>query len=191
MRIALARNWWSLVIRGIVGIGLGVITFLWPGMTFTALVILFGAYSFLDGVMSLVGAVKAAEADDRWGILVFEGVIGIAVAAVTLLWPNITALALLFVIGAWAIVTGAAEIVAAIRLRKHIAGEWLLALAGVASAVFGVLVMLVPLAGALVIALWVGAYAFVFGIMLAALGFKLRNWQHRILSGPPLAAPAH
>ena len=147
MRIALARNWWSLVIRGIVGIALGVITFLWPSITFTALVILFGAYSLVDGVMSLVGAVKAAEAHDRWGILVFEGVIGIAAAAVTLLWPNITALALVFIIGAWAIATGAAEIVAAFRLRKHIAGEWLLALAGVASAVFGVLVMLVSSPG--------------------------------------------
>src|ERR1700687_3336855 len=92
-------------------------------------------------------------------------------------WPAITALALVAVIAAWAIVTGIAEIVAAVRLRKYISGEWLLALAGGASVLFGVLVAAVPLAGALVITLWFGAYTLVFGVILVALGFRLRNWD--------------
>jgi uncharacterized membrane protein HdeD (DUF308 family) len=165
MRIILATNWWSLVIRGIVAILLGIVTFAWPGITLTALVFLFGAYALLDGVVSLVGVVRAAQAHERWGALLIEGFAGIAAAIVTVLWPPLTALALVYVIGAWAVVTGIFEMVAAVRLRKYIAGEWLLALTGIASLLFGILIMIAPIAGALVIALWVGAYAMVFGVL--------------------------
>src|SRR5260370_12014341 len=136
MRIALATNWWSLVIRGIAGIAFGILTFVWPGITLVALVLVFGAYSLIDGVMSLIGAVRAAEAHERWGLLVLEGLVGIAAAAITVLWPGITAIALVYVIAAWAIVTGALEIGAAIRLREVISGEWLVMWGGVVSGLF-------------------------------------------------------
>lgn len=192
MTPTLAKNWWSLVLRGIAAILLGVITFLWPGITITALVFLFGGYALVDGVLSIAGAVRAAERRDRWGVLLIEGIVGIAAGFITMLWPAITALALVYVIAAWAIVTGAFEIAAAIRLRKVIRGEWLLALGGIASVVFGILMIIAPLAGALVIALWVGAYALVFGVVMVALGFKLRSWAKALpAGGPPLAAPAH
>ena len=191
MNIALAKNWWALVIRGIVGILLGVVTFAWPGITLGALVILYGAYALVDGVMALIGAVRAVQSHERWGALLIEGIAGIAAAAVTMLWPGITALALVIVIASWAIVTGVFELVAAVRLRKHITGEWLLALGGIASIVFGVLIIMAPLAGALVIALWVGAYTLVFGVLLVALGFRLRSWGRAPHSGPPVALPAH
>jgi uncharacterized membrane protein HdeD (DUF308 family) len=192
MRPALARNWWSLVIRGIVAILLGVLTFAWPGITVTALVFLFGGYALVDGVLAITGAVRAAGAGDRWGSLLIEGIAGIAVALVTMLWPPITALALIYVIAAWAVITGAFEVAAAIRLRKYITGEWLLALGGLASVAFGILLMVAPMAGAVVIALWVGAYALVFGVVLVALGFRLRSWAKSLpAGGPPLAAPAH
>src|SRR5258708_14854653 len=147
MRIALATNWWSLVIRGIAGIVFGILTFVWPGITLVALVLLFAAYSLVDGVMSLIGAVRAAEAHERWGVRVLEGLVGIAAGAITVLWPAITAIALVYVIAAWAIVTGALEIGAAIRLRKVISGEWLLILGGIASVMFGFLLVIAPVKG--------------------------------------------
>lgn len=191
MRLSLVRNWWSLVIRGMVAIVAGVIAFAWPGITLLGLVFVFAAYSLIDGILSLAGAVRAAGAHERWGALVFEGVVGIAAACVAVGWPGITILALVYVIAAWALVTGVLEIVAAVRLRKYISGEWLLALGGVASIVFGILIAIAPLAGALVIALWFGAYALVFGIILIALGFRLRAWRNAELPGPQVPAPAH
>lgn len=191
MTFALARNWWSLVIRGMLGILVGVITFVWPGITFSALVFLFAAYALVDGVMSISGAVHAAHAHERWAVLLIEGILGIVAASVTVLWPAITALTLIFVIAAWAIATGIAEIVAAVRLRKYISGEWLLVLSGVASIVFGVLVALAPVAGALAIALWFGAYTFVFGILLMVLGFRLRTWDRAMPGDGRVPLHAH
>jgi len=177
MNVALARNWWSLVIRGLVAISVSVIAVVWPGITLAALVLLFGAYALIDGVVSLAGAVKAARAHERWLVLVLEGIAGIVIAAITVLWPGVTAFALIWIIAVWALVTGVFEIAAAIRLRKHVAGEWLLALGGVLSILFGFLIMLFPLAGAVAIAYLVGSYAFVFGVVLMTLGFRLRNWS--------------
>jgi uncharacterized membrane protein HdeD (DUF308 family) len=191
MNVALARNWWSLVIRGIAAILLGVVTFAWPGITLAALVLLYGAYALVDGVMAIIGAVRAVQAHERWGALLIEGIAGIVAAAVTIMWPGITALALVIVIASWAIVTGVFELVAAVRLRKHVTGEWLLALSGIASIVFGVLIIIAPLAGALVIALWVGAYTLVFGVLMVALGFRLRSWGRTPHAGPSVAIPAH
>lgn len=191
MRIVLARNWWSLVIRGIAGILFGLLTFMWPGITLTALVFVFGAYALIDGVMSLVGAVRAAGANDRWAALLVEGIVGILAAIAAIVWPGLTALTLVYVIAAWALVTGIAEIAAAIRLRHEIHGEWLLALAGVASILFGVLLAAMPAAGALAIAIWVGAYALIFGIVVLALGFRLRSWLRGAHGGSPMPAPAH
>jgi uncharacterized membrane protein HdeD (DUF308 family) len=191
MRESIAKNWWALVIRGFLGIGLGVITFVWPGITLASLVILFAAYALVDGVMAIVAAVRSLKSHERWGAFLLEGIAGIAAGLITMAWPAITALWLIYLIAAWAIVTGIFEIVAAVRLRKEIEGEWLLALTGVASLIFGVLIMASPLAGALVIAIWVGAYAFVFGVLLVALGFRLRSWAHGHHAGPSVTATAH
>jgi uncharacterized membrane protein HdeD (DUF308 family) len=148
MTFVLARNWWSLVIRGLVAILVGVITFIWPGITLGALILLFGAYALLDGIFAIIGAWKAARAHERWGALVFEGIAGIGASAVTVVLPGITALVLVYVIAAWAVVTGSLEIMAAMRLRKYISGEWLLILSGVASILFGILAIVIPLVGA-------------------------------------------
>jgi uncharacterized membrane protein HdeD (DUF308 family) len=191
MELALARNWWSLMLRGLLGVVLGVIAFAWPGITLAGIVIVFGAYALIGGVLSIAGAVKAAQAHERWGVLVIEGVLGIAAAAVTVLWPAITAIALVYIIGAWAIVIGAMEIAAAVRLREFISGEWLLLLSGIASLVFGILIMMNPLIGAVVMALWFGIYAFVFGVILIALAMRLRGMRHQHFTGPAIHAPVH
>jgi uncharacterized membrane protein HdeD (DUF308 family) len=182
---SLTRNWWAVALRGLAGILFGVITFVSPGISLAALVLLFGAYSFADGVLSIVSAVRRRGAD-RWWLLLLQGIVGIGAGVVTLLWPGITAIALLFVVAAWALVGGALQIAAAIRLRKVITGEWLLALGGVLSIALGVLLVLFPGPGALALVIWIGAYAFVFGILLLVLGFKLRG-----LRSPRAHQPAH
>ena len=182
---SLTRNWWAIVLRGIAGILFGIITFLAPGISLAALVLLFGAYAFADGVLSIVSAVRRRGAD-RWWLLLLQGIVGIGAGVVTLLWPGITAIALLFVIAAWALVGGALQVAVAIRLRKVITGEWLLALGGVLSIAFGVLLVLFPGPGALALVIWIGAYAFVVGILLLVLGVKLRG-----LRSPRAHQPAH
>ena len=176
MHIILAKNWWSLLLRGIAAILFAGIAVISPGITVGALVLLFGAYALADGVLCIIGAVRAAQAHERWLVLVLEGFAGIATSVLTMIWPIVTLLVLIFLIAAWALVTGILEIVAAVRLKKLIRGEWLLALSGVASVVLAVLLVAMPLTGALALALWMGAYAFVFGVLLIALAFRLRGW---------------
>jgi uncharacterized membrane protein HdeD (DUF308 family) len=181
MRIAvvdvdmLSRNWWLVALRGVAGILFGLCTLVAPGISLAALVLLYGAYAFTDGLLAIVSAVRRRGAGNRWGLLLVEGLVGIAAGVLTVIWPGITALALLYLIAAWALVTGVLEIAAAIRLRKIISDEWLLALSGVASVAFAVVLMLFPAAGALAVVLWIGAYAFVFGALLIALGLRLRS----------------
>jgi uncharacterized membrane protein HdeD (DUF308 family) len=175
MRTLFANSWWSLVLRGVIAILAGLLTFVLPEITVAALVILFGAYALLDGILNIAGAWRAAERHERWIPLLLEGFVGIAAAVVTAVWPLITALSLVLIIAAWALVTGALEIAAAVRLRKYIKGEWLLALSGVASIIFGALLVTFPAAGALAIALWVGVYLVFFGVLLVWLGMRLRG----------------
>jgi uncharacterized membrane protein HdeD (DUF308 family) len=191
MALLLAEHWWSPVLRGLVAIVVGIIALALPGITLGALVILFGAYSLIDGIAAVMAAYRSSRTGERWGVLLFEGVAGIITAAVAFLWPAITALVLIYLIGSWALVTGILEVVAAIRLRKHIAGEWLLALSGIASVVFGIFVLAAPLAGALAIALWVGIYSLVFGIILIGFGLRLRAWSKHPGVAGSMQAIAH
>jgi uncharacterized membrane protein HdeD (DUF308 family) len=184
----LSHNWWAVVLRGIAGVVFGAITFLSPGISLAALVLLYGAYAFADGVLAIISAVRRHGAAEPWWILLLEGIAGIAAGVVTVLWPGITALVLLYLIAAWSLVTGAFEIAAAIRLRKAITGEWLLILSGILSIGFGVLLVLFPAAGALVLVIWIGAYALVFGALQIALGIRLRSWGHHGSHGPQPAA---
>jgi uncharacterized membrane protein HdeD (DUF308 family) len=173
LSLVIVRNWWSLAICGLIAVLLGIITFVWPA---SGSGLLFGVYALIDGVVSIIGAVRASAAHERWGALLLEGVAGLVAGCATLFWPAITVIALTAVIAVWAIITRIFEISAAWRLRKHISGEWLLASGGAAPVIFGVFVLMIaPLAGALVLALWLGAYALVFGVLMIALGFRLRS----------------
>lgn len=163
--------------RGVVAILIGLVALVLPIITLAALALLFGAYAFVDGVLSLIAVMKGGLARDRWWALLLEGLIGIGAGVVTVIWPGITVLALLYVIAFWAIVTGVLEIMAAVRLRKHMAGEWLLILAGIASLVFGILLLVAPGPGAVVVGWWIGAYALIFGVVMLALSFRLRSWS--------------
>jgi uncharacterized membrane protein HdeD (DUF308 family) len=172
----LVSNWWVVLLRGILGILFGVVTFFAPGISLTALVLLFGAFAFVDGILAIIGAIRRHGTGERWWLLLLQGIAGVAAGILTPLMPGLTALVLLYVIAAWALVTGAFELAAAIRLRKVINDEWLLALSGIASIALGMLLVFFPAAGALALVLWIGAYAFVSGILLIALAFRLRSW---------------
>jgi uncharacterized membrane protein HdeD (DUF308 family) len=172
---ALARNWWALLIRGIAAVIFGVLAFAWPGATIIAIVILFGAYALVDGIFAIVAAVRAAQAHERWWAFLLEGIVGIAIAAITYFEPHVTAFALYFTIAAWAFITGILEIAAGIQLRKQIAGELWLILGGIFSLLFSILMIWRPLAGALAIIWVIGTYAVVFGIVMIALSLRLRK----------------
>ncbi len=174
---AFAANWWAVALRGVAAIVFGVLTFAWPGITLVALVLLFGAYALVEGIFNVVAAVMRRGREQPWWMLLAEGLVSIAAGLITFSWPGITALVLLYVIAFWAVVTGVLEIVAAVRLRQRIAGEMWLAVSGVLSVVFGVLVALMPGAGALAVVFWIGAYAIVFGALLLGLAFRLRGWR--------------
>src|SRR5258708_11237033 len=163
MAILISAKWWSFVVRGLLAFVFGILAFIMPGPTLLGLVLLFGIYSIADGIFNIMGAFTVEREQTRWWVLLIEGIVSIAAGVIAFVLPGLTALALLFLIAAWAIVTGVLEIAAAIRLRRHIKGEWLLALAGVLSVVFGVLIALRPGVGALAIVWWIGAYAIAFG----------------------------
>lgn len=185
---AMVRQWWWFVIRGVLGIGFGVLTFLWPISSLTALVLLFGAYALTDGVFNLIAAARGGKGGRPWWALLLHGLLGVAAGIGTLLWPGITALALLYVIAVWSVLGGVFAIIAAVRLRKEITGEVWLGLSGLLSIVFGVLLMFFPGPGALALVLWIGAFVTATGIMLLALGFRLRGRRN---SGPlPAPRPA-
>jgi uncharacterized membrane protein HdeD (DUF308 family) len=172
----LVRNWGLVALRGVVALLFGLLTLFNPGITLVTLVLLFGAYAFVDGIFTIIGAIANRHEEPHWVALLLAGLVGIIAGIVTFLLPGITARALLLLIAAWAIVVGISEIVAAIRLRKLITGEWLLVLAGLLAVAFGVLVILAPGVGALAVVLWIGAYALVSGVVLLALAFRLRRW---------------
>ena len=164
-----------LIIRGMLGVVIGLIAFAWPGMTIAVLVGIFGMYAILDGITNLFIDVHKTATDGRSWVQVLQGIVGIAAGVLTFVWPGVTALALIWFIGVWAVATGALEIAGAIRLRKIIQGEWLLALSGLVSIIFGVLVLGFPAAGAVGISWILGAYAAAAGFILIALGIRLRT----------------
>jgi uncharacterized membrane protein HdeD (DUF308 family) len=174
------NNWWVLLVRGVAAIIFGVLAFVWPGQTLLALVYLFGIYAIVDGVLALWFTYQAAQDQKRWWPYLLEGIVGIAAGIIAFASPGITALALVFVVAAWAILTGVVEIAAAIELRKLIDNEWLLGLSGVFSIIFGVLVAAQPRTGAPSIVYLVGIYAVLFGITLVGLAFRLRGLRDQL-----------
>ena len=177
MVTVLARNWWVLALRGFFDVLFGIAAFVIPGITLVALVFLYGAFAMVDGIFALTAVLVGRTPGGRpWWSLLLEGILGIAVGILTFAWPGITALALLYLIAAWALVTGILEITAAIRLRKEIQGEWLLALAGILSVLFALMLVANPGAGALAVVWIIGAYAIAFGVVLLVLAFRLRSW---------------
>src|ERR1700716_3017755 len=175
---ALVQNWWLFTLRGILAIVFGLLALIFPGPTMLSLVILFSAYMLVDGVFGIIAAVRAIRRkEDRWGLLIFEGLLNIAVGILAFLWPGITVVAFVWLIAAWAIVSGGLMTAAGFRLNIE-RGRWWLVLGGLLSLAYGVLLIITPLIGAIVLTWWLGAHALVFGIALVIFSFKLRSRQH-------------
>ena len=176
----LARNWWVLALRGVAGILFGIGAFVWPGATLAALVLVFGAYVFVDGIFALVAGIGMRRQLSRWWLVVLEGVAGIILGVLTFRSPDITALILLTFIAAWSILTGIFEIATALRIRTMIANEWLIILSGIVSIIFGVLLLAQPGAGAIAIVWLLGAYALLFGMLTLMFALRLRGMRRTI-----------
>jgi uncharacterized membrane protein HdeD (DUF308 family) len=177
--VELARWWWTFILRGAIAIAFGVLAFVSPPATIAALVILFGAWALVDGVFHIAGAIQDRSMTRTFWLGVLEGVVSIIAGLLALAFPDVAALSLLLIISAWSIVTGVVEVIMAIRLREQITGELWLAIAGILSIVFGVLLFLFPTSGAITIVWIIGAYAIVFGIAMIALGWRLRGINQR------------
>ena len=187
--IELSLDWRSVGLRGLAAIAFGLLTLAWPGLTITALLLLFAVYALVDGFAHLAAALGAAgrERGNR-GVLIIEGVAGVAAGLITLVWPDLTALALLYVIAAWAIITGVIRIMAALQVRREIPNEWILVFSGAMSVIFGIILVVAPVAGALAITWLIGFYALLLGMMLLGLVWRLRSRHAQI---DVRAAPPH
>src|SRR5262245_59380464 len=175
MSSLITGNWWAPAASGVLAIVIGLAAFAWPGKTFEALVLLFGVYVFVRGSIWLSFGLLAATARERWWPFVVNGVIGLAFGVLTFAEPQAMAVALVSVLGAWAVLTGVLEIIAAVRMRRVIRNELLLIVGGALSIVFGVAVLAQPNIAAVSFAIVFGAYAVVVGIAQLWLGLRLRS----------------
>ncbi|GHO85273.1 HdeD family acid-resistance protein [Dictyobacter formicarum] len=174
---------WSLLFRGIIAILFGILALIWPGKTLLLLIILFGAYAIVDGIANIFSAIRGRSLHN-WGLLLVEGIVSILAGIVAFVWPGLTALAFVYVIAAWAIITGVTEIVAAFSSRMNVGTDWLLVVAGVASIIFGVLIAIQPQIGLLTVIWLIGIYAIIFGILFLGRYFQLRS-RARLIANIP------
>ncbi|RWX58603.1 HdeD family acid-resistance protein, partial [Mesorhizobium sp. M4B.F.Ca.ET.089.01.1.1] len=174
--------WWLIALRGVVAIIFGLFALLLTGPTMLSLVLFFSAYMLVDGAFAIAAALRAARANERWGLLLLEGVADIAAGVIAFLWPAITLLAFVLVIAAWAVVSGGLMWAAAYQLRRD-HGRWWLVAGGIISVIFGALLVVAPLIGALVLTWWIGAYAIAFGVALLVLSFRLREHRNDVSLG--------
>lgn len=173
MSAALAQNWWAIALRGIFGIIFGLIAFFLPGVTMLSLVLVFAAYMLVDGILAIVSAVRAIRKHERWGLLAFQGALSIFTGIAAAIWPAITVVAFVILVAAWALVSGLLMTAAGFQLNLDY-GRWWLVAGGLASLSLGIVLLISPLMGAVVLTWWIGAYALVFGVLLLVLAFRLR-----------------
>ena len=173
----LVQYWWVLAVRGLAAVIFGILALFYPGITFVTLVMFFGAFALVDGVFTLIAAIRRSDREYHW-VLLLQAIAGIAFGIVALVAPLSTAIAVVYLVAAWCIVTGVLEVMVAIRLRKDIEGEWLLGLSGVLSIVLGIAFAALPLEAMVALTWMLGAYAIAAGIILMTLGFKLRKFAH-------------
>jgi uncharacterized membrane protein HdeD (DUF308 family) len=169
------KHWWQIAVRGFIALIFGVLVLAWPGISLFIFAIIFGAFAFADGVLTLVAGInyKAGAGQRAW--LFVRGICGIIVGLVTFFWPTVTEIALVLLIGAWALVTGVFELNFAFRSVKGTSTRWLFAVSGILSIILGVILLVRPIAAMLAVVWAIGAYAVIAGVVLIILGFRLRS----------------
>jgi uncharacterized membrane protein HdeD (DUF308 family) len=180
MLATLSENWWVLALRGLLAVLFGFAALVLPLGTLEAVGRLFGAYAILEGALVVLIGMRGTQ---YRGAFLSEGAFGIVAGLVALAWPGVTALVLLYVIAIWAILSGIAEIIAAVALRREIEGEWVLFLVGVLSVVLGVAMAVLPSVGVLSLIWLVGLYALAVGVAMIVLAFRVRDVRRRGSSG--------
>ena len=173
----LAQNWWALGLRGLAAILFGLIAFIAPGVTLLSLALFFSAYLLVDGVLTIIAAVRAARANERWLLLAAEGVLNLLMSGLTFIFPAGAVLAFVLVTAAWAVITGGVLIAAAFKLNRGHGRIWMI-LGGIVSVLFGAALVVAPLIGAVVLTWWLGGYAMAFGVMMVLLAFRLRRQKN-------------
>ena len=174
MSSLLAQNWWAVALRGVFAIIFALIALFSPGATILSLVLFFSAYMLVDGVFGIVSGIRAASNNQRWGLLILEGVLNILVGIIAFVMPGLTVLFFVTLMAVWSLITGILMVVAAFKLNPDFGRGWLI-FSGVVSVLFGVALLIAPLVGAVVLTWWLGAYALIFGIGLLVLAFKLKG----------------
>lgn len=165
-----------LLLRGVLAFVFGLFCFAYPGISLRLLVIVFGSYTLLDGLMAIAAAITRAKTQERWWSTLIEGLVGSLIGLLILTWPGITALRLLYLIAMWATLTGIFKIGAALSLRRHIIGEWLLLVSGVGSVICGLLLFFLPGKGVLAVLVWIGTFGVTIGLFLVVVALRLRRW---------------
>lgn len=172
--IIVARAWWAFLLRGLLALVVGVVLLLFPEIGLPSLILAFAAWMTVDGIAELIGAWRT-RGQRHWWVGILEGIAGIVAGLLAVLLPGVTALVLLFLVAAWAIVTGVLEIIAAVRLREEISGEVWMGLAGLLSVLFGLYLIVFPGAGLLSLLWLIGIFAIAFGVFMLLLGWRLRG----------------
>ncbi|HYR89914.1 MAG TPA: DUF308 domain-containing protein [Terriglobia bacterium] len=173
MDVILVMNWWLLLMRGVAALLLGILVVTLHNLSLHELALVFFGYAMIDGAANLAGAITAAQKREPWGLLLLEAMVGFVAGLLTVTWPGLPMMGLIYIISGWGLATGALGMISP-GLRSHFRGKWLLALSGAASIALGMVMAAMPLAGPSAIQFWLGVYAFVFGILLVALAFRVR-----------------
>lgn len=189
----LSRGWWLYLMQGVLSLVLGILALVWPGHALAVLIILFGLFALLNGVVAIFAAIGAAGTHQSWGWQLAVGVLGVLAGLAILRWPAVTALIVLYIVGIWAIIAGIIGIVGAVADRAEIPHAWLVALAGIVSVLFGIAMLAWPAVGLLTLVYLVGIYAIVYGLIECAIAFRVRTLPQRVAgpSAPPGAAPSY
>lgn len=188
-----SRIWWSIALRGVLAVLFGIVALFYTGSTLLALIYVFGVYAVLNGIFAIVAAVRAGEMHMRWGWLAFAGVVGVAAGIVAFVWPGLTALAVVYVVAAWAIISGVAEIAFAISWPDTLSHPWLAGISGIISVVYGVVLAVWPRSGAVALTWLLGIYAIAYGASLLYYAYRLRTvgQEVRMAAGLRSGLPSH
>ncbi len=173
---AMSQYWWAVALRGVLAVVIGLLFLFSPGESALSLVFVFGAFALIDGILAIISSFRVGG-DSRWPLII-EGVVGIVAGIVAFALPGLTLLTAIYLIGAWAVVTGIFEIISAFRVRDEIDNEWWLIIGGIASVIFGILIMANPIIGLGTIALLIGIYAIIFGVALIFFSFRLKGLRN-------------